>query len=168
MQRGAFRQDLFFRLNGFRIEVPPLRERKEDIPLLVQHFAQVSGTRHGKRIRSIENHAMETLLAYGWPGNVRELRNVIDTCVIISPGEDLVIDEELLFGNPTVNDIVTGTLEAKVAQYERSLIERALTESHGRVSGPSGAASLLGIPPSTLEARIRVLKLDKAKFKVRD
>jgi PAS domain S-box-containing protein len=168
MQRSEFRQDLFFRLNGFRIDVPPLRERKEDIPLLVQHFAKVSSARHGKRIRNIEKHAMEMLLAHGWPGNVRELRNVIDTCVIISPGEDLVIDEELLFGAPTVGDIVSGTLEVKVAQYERDLIERALTESHGRVSGPSGAANLLGIPASTLEARIRALKLDKAKFKLRD
>jgi PAS domain S-box-containing protein len=167
MQRGEFRQDLFFRLNGFRIEVPPLRERKDDIPLLVQHFVQVSAARHGKTIRSIEKGAMEMLLSYGWPGNVRELRNVIATSVIISPGEDLVIDEELLFGSPVVGNIGDGTLETKVAEYERSLIEHALMETHGRVSGPSGAATLLGTPASTLSARIKVLKIDVAKFKMR-
>jgi transcriptional regulator with GAF, ATPase, and Fis domain len=166
MQRGEFRPDLFFRLNGLRIEVPPLRERKDDIPLLVQHFAQVSSARHGKGVRSIEKQAMEMLLAYGWPGNVRELRNVIDISVIISPGEDLVIDEELLFGAPIAGNLAEGTLEVKVAQYERGLIERALTETRGRVSGPSGAATVLGIPASTLSARMRVLKIDAARFKL--
>jgi PAS domain S-box-containing protein len=166
MQRGEFRQDLFFRLNGFPIEVPPLRERKDDIALLVQHFVQISVIRHGKRIRSIEKRTMEMLQAYGWPGNIRELRNVIDTSVITSPGEDLVIDEELLFGAPTAGNIAEGTLEAKVAQYELSLIERAMTETHGRVSGPSGAATLLGMPASTLSARMRVLKIDAVRFKL--
>jgi len=166
MQRGEFREDLFFRLNAFRIEMPPLRERKEDIPLLVERFVQVSAAHHGKTIRSIEKEAMETLLAYRWPGNVRELRNVIETSVIISPGEELVIDEELLFGSPVVEKMNSGTLEAKVAEYERSLIERALTETHGRVSGPSGAATLLGMPASTLTARIRVHKIDVVKFKI--
>lgn len=165
MQQGEFRQDLFFRLNGFRIEMPPLRERRDDIPLLVQHFVQVSAARHGKSIRNIEKRAMEMLLTYGWPGNVRELRNVIDTSVIISSGEDLVVDEELLFGSPLVGDVATGTLEEKVAQYERSLIEHALAEAHGRVSGPSGAATLLGMPASTLSARIRVLKINVARYK---
>ena len=166
MQRGEFRQDLFFRLNGFRIEVPPLRDRKDDIPLLVQHFVDLSSARHGKSIRNIAKQAMEMLLAYGWPGNVRELRNVIDTSVIISPGEDLVIEEELLFRTLTAGTFAEGTLEAKVAQYERGLIERALTETHGRVSGPSGAATVLGIPASTLSARMRVLKIDAARFKM--
>lgn len=166
MQRGEFRQDLFFRLNGFRIEVPTLRERKDDIPLLVQHFVHVSSARHNKIIRNISKQAMEMLLTYGWPGNVRELRNVIDTCVIISPGEVLVIDEELLFGAPSVGNIAEGTLEMKVAQYERSLIERALTDTHGRISGPLGAATLLGMPASTLSARMRVLKIDAVRFKL--
>ena len=109
---------------------------------------------------------MEMLLVYGWPGNVRELRNVIDVSVIISPGEALVIDEELLFAAPIAGTLAEGTLEAKVAQYERSLIERALTETHGRVSGPSGAANVLGMPASTLSARMRVLKIDAARFKL--
>jgi PAS domain S-box-containing protein len=166
MQRGEFRRDLFFRINGFPIEVPPLRERKGDIRLLVQHFVQISAGRHGKHIRNIEKRAMEMLLAYSWPGNIRELRNVIDMSVIVSPGEDLMIDEELLFGSSTIGKIADGTLEAKLEEYERSLIERALTETHGRVSGPSGAATLLGMPASTLSARIRVLKVDAAKFKI--
>jgi len=166
MQRGEFRPDLFFRLNGFRIEVPPLRDRKDDIPLLVQHYVDLSSARHGKSIRNIAKQAMEMLLAYGWPGNVRELRNVIDTSVIIFPGEDLVIEEELLFGTLTAGTFAEGTLEAKVAQYERGMIERALTETHGRVSGPSGAATVLGIPASTLSARMRVLKIDAARFKI--
>lgn len=165
MRRGEFRRDLFFRLNGFPIDVPPLRERKDDIPLLVQHFVRVSSVRHGKNIRNIEKRAMEMLLSYSWPGNIRELRNVIDTSVIVSPGEGLLIDEELLFGTPDVEKFAEGTLEAKVAEYERSLIERALTDTHGRVSGPSGAATLLGMPASTLSARIRVLKIDVVKFK---
>lgn len=166
MQRGEFRQDLFFRLNGFRIEVPPLRERKDDIPLLVQHFVQVSAARHGKSIRHIEKRAMEMLLAYGWAGNVRELRNVIDISVIISPGEDLVIDTELLFGAPIAEKLTEGTLEAKMDEYERSLIERALTETHGKISGPSGAAIVLGMPASTLSARMRALKIDAVRFKI--
>jgi formate hydrogenlyase transcriptional activator len=91
---------------------------------------------------------------------------VIDTSVIISPGEDLVIEEELLFRTLTAGTFAEGTLEAKVAQYERGLIERALTETHGRVSGPSGAATVLGIPASTLSARMRVLKIDAARFKM--
>ncbi len=165
MQKGEFRRDLFFRLSGFPIEVPALRERKGDIPHLVQHFVEVSAARHGKRIRNIEKRAMEMLLAYSWPGNIRELRNVIDTSVIISPGEDLVIDEELLFGVESSTEPGTGTLKEKMDQYERSLIEHALAESRGRVAGASGAAAFLGLPPSTLSARMQALKIDVLKFK---
>ena len=165
MQKGEFRRDLFFRLSGFPIEVPALRERKGDIPPLVKHFAEVSAARHGKRIRNIEKRAMEMLLAYSWPGNIRELRNVIDTSVIVSPGENLVVDEELLFGVESSRDSGTGTLKEKMEQYERSLIEHALTESRGRVAGASGAATLLGLPPSTLSARMQALKIDVLKFK---
>lgn len=133
MQKGEFRRDLFFRLSGFPIEVPALRERKGDILHLVQHFVEVSAARHGKRIRNIEKRAMEILLAYSWPGNIRELQNVIDTSVIVSPGEDLVVDEELLFGVESSTESGTGTLKEKMDQYERSLIEHALAESRGRV-----------------------------------
>jgi PAS domain S-box-containing protein len=120
IHRGEFRQDLYFRLNGFRIEVPPLRDRKEDIPLLVQHFVSASSTRHAKNIRRIEKRAMEMLLTYGWPGNIRELRNVIDTSVIVSAGESLVIDEELLFGVQPFGNAAIGSLKEKLKYYERS------------------------------------------------
>jgi len=165
MQKGEFRRDLFFRLSGFPIEVPALRERKGDIPHLVQHFVEISAARHGKRIRNIEKRAMEMLLAYSWPGNIRELRNVIDTSVIVSPGENLVVDEELLFGVESFMESGTGTLKEKMDQYERSLIEHALAESRGRVAGASGAAAFLGLPPSTLSARMQALKIDVLKFK---
>ena len=165
MQNGEFRRDLFFRLSGFPIEVPALRERKGDIPHLVQHFVEVSAARHGKHIRNIEKRAMEMLLEYSWPGNIRELRNVIDTSVIVSPGEDLVVDEELLFGIESFTESGLGTLREKMDQYERSLIEHALTESRGRVAGASGAAAFLGLPPSTLSARMQALKIDVLKFK---
>jgi PAS domain S-box-containing protein len=166
MQKAEFRQDLFFRLNGFPIEVLPLRERKDDIPLLVQHFVQLSSVRHGKRILNIEKRAMEVLQAYRWPGNIRELRNVIDMSVIVSPGESLVIDEELLRGVQVGGHTTTGTLQEKVAKYELSLIERALAETRGRVAGTSGAAAILGMPPSTLSARMRVLGIDALRFKL--
>jgi transcriptional regulator with GAF, ATPase, and Fis domain len=166
MQKGEFRQDLYFRLNGFPIEVPPLRERKADIPLLVQHFVQVSSARHSKNIQSIERQAMEMLRSYSWPGNIRELRNVIDTFVIISPGEDLVIDEAILHDAPTDQDKGVGTLEEKLTQYERSLIEGALVRARGRVSGASGAATILGMPPSTLFARMKTLRIDASRFKL--
>jgi PAS domain S-box-containing protein len=165
VHRGEFRQDLYFRLNGFRIEVPPLRDRKEDIPLLVQHFVSASSTRHAKNIRRIEKRAMEMLLTYGWPGNIRELRNVIDTSVIVSPGESLVVDEELLFGVQPFGNAAIGSLKEKLEHYERSLIERALAETHGRVAGSSGAANVLGMPPSTLSTRLQVLKIDPLKFR---
>jgi transcriptional regulator with PAS, ATPase and Fis domain len=165
IHRGEFRQDLYFRLNGSRIEVPPLRDRKEDIPLLVQHFVSASSTRHAKNIRRIEKRAMEMLLTYGWPGNIRELRNVIDTSVIVSPGESLVVDEELLFGVQPHGNAAIGSLKEKLEHYERSLIEQALTETHGRVAGFSGAASVLGMPPSTLSARLQVLKIYPLKFR---
>lgn len=166
MQKGEFRQDLYFRLNGFPIEVPPLRERKDDIPRLVQHFVQVSSARHSKNIQNIERRAMEMMRSYSWPGNIRELRNVIDTFVIISPGEDLVIDEAILYDAPANQDKGAGTLEEKLTQYERGLIEGALVRARGRVSGASGAATILGMPPSTLFARMKTLRIDASRFKL--
>jgi transcriptional regulator with GAF, ATPase, and Fis domain len=165
MRAGEFRQDLFYRLNSFPIEVPPLRERREDIPRLVNHFISVSAARHGKTIRSIEKHGMELLRAYDWPGNIRELRNVVDTSVIVSAGEVLSIDEELLFGARPAGDAPLGSLQKDMANHERVLIERALTETQGRVFGPAGAARILHLPPTTLSAKMKVLKIDPSKFK---
>jgi len=166
IQEGEFRQDLYFRLNGFRIEVPPLRERKEDIPLLVKHFVFASSERHEKNIEHIEKRAMEMLLAYSWPGNIRELRNVIDTSVIISPGNTLGIDEDLLLGVKGAISTTAGPLKERLELYEKTQIEHALMQTHGRVSGTSGAAALLGMPPSTLSTRLQVLKIDPLKFRM--
>jgi formate hydrogenlyase transcriptional activator len=166
IQHGEFRQDLYFRLNGFRIEVPPLRGRKEDIPLLVKHFVSASSERHGKTIEHIEKRAMEMLLAYTWPGNIRELRNVIDTSVIVSPGNTLVIDEDLLLGVKDAISTTVSSLRERLELYERTQIEHALRQTHGRVSGTTGAATLLGMPPSTLSTRLQVLKIDPLKFRM--
>jgi transcriptional regulator with PAS, ATPase and Fis domain len=154
MHAGEFRQDLFYRLNSFPIEVPPLRERREDIPLLVNHFIAVSSAKHGKTIRNIEKRGMELLRSYDWPGNIRELRNVIDTSVIVSHGESLSIDEELLFATRPTEDAPVGSLQQQMASHERVLIERALNNTQGRVYGPSGAAVILHLPPSTLSAKL--------------
>jgi DNA-binding NtrC family response regulator len=167
MRTGEFRQDLFYRLNSFPIDVPPLRERKEDIPMLVNHFISISAAKHGKTIRNIEKRGMELLRLYEWPGNIRELRNVIDTCVILANGEGLSIDEELLFATRPTEDAPTGSLEKQMANHERMLIERTLIETQGRVYGPSGAAEILHLPPSTLSAKIKALKIDPSKFKNR-
>jgi transcriptional regulator with GAF, ATPase, and Fis domain len=167
MRAGEFRPDLFYRLNAFPIEVAPLRERRDDIPMLVTHFINISAVRHGKTIRNIEKRAMELLRSYDWPGNIRQLRNVIDTSVIVTTGEDLWIDEELLFGSRPRQDSPHGSLQKEMANHERMLIERALTERQGRVSGPSGAATILHLPPSTLSARMKALKIDVSRFKPR-
>lgn len=167
MRSGEFRQDLYYRLNSFPIEVPPLRERREDIPLLVNYFISVSAAKHGKTIRNIEKRGMELLRLYDWPGNIRELKNVIDTSVIVSNGDGLSIDEELLFATRPTEDAPMGSLQQQMASHERMLIERALTETQGRVYGPSGAAVMLHVPPSTLSAKIKTLNIDPTRFKGR-
>ena len=167
MRAGEFRPDLFYRLNAFPIDVPSLRERRDDIPMLVTHFISLSATRHGRTIRNIEKRGMELLRSYDWPGNIRELRNVIDTSVIVSTGEVLSIDEELLFTTRPVEDAPIGSLQKEMANHERMLIERALAETQGRVFGPSGAATILHLPPTTLSAKMKALKIDSSKFKAR-
>jgi transcriptional regulator with GAF, ATPase, and Fis domain len=165
MRAGELRPDLFYRLNAFPIEVAPLRERRDDIPMLVTHFITLSAARHGKTIRSIEKRSMELLRSYDWPGNIRQLRNVIDTSVIVTTGEVFSIEEELLFGTGFREDAPLGSLRREMANHERTLIERALIEGQGRVSGPFGAATILRLPPSTLSARLKALKIDVSKFK---
>jgi transcriptional regulator with GAF, ATPase, and Fis domain len=167
MRAGEFRPDLFYRLNAFPIEIPPLRERREDIALLVNHFVTLSAAKHGKAIRNIERRGMALLRSYDWPGNIRELRNVIDTSVITSTGESLSIDEDLLFATRPSADAPVGSLQKEMANHERTLIERALVETQGRVYGPSGAAAILHLPPTTLSAKMKGLKIDPSKFKRR-
>jgi formate hydrogenlyase transcriptional activator len=162
---GRFREDLFYRLNVFPIEVPPLRERREDIPLLVEYFADRYGSKAGKKITAITKRSMELLQSYGWPGNIRELQNVIERSVIISDSENLSVDESWLAGRRSVADISSPPLTEKLAAQEREMIEAALAETQGRVSGPRGAAARLGIPQSTLDSKIKALKINKQRFR---
>jgi len=171
---GTFRQDLFYRLNVFPIEVPPLRERKDDLQLLVEYFVQRYGVKAGKNIGSIEKKTLDLLQSYDWPGNIRELQNVVERSVILSSGEVFSVDELWLSKKsvpppPPMNvspitrgRVPTGQVEPP---SEREIIEAALAATRGRVSGPSGAAAKLGIPPSTLETRIKALKINKVQFK---
>jgi PAS domain S-box-containing protein len=162
---GAFRQDLFYRLNVFPIHIPPVRERQEDIPVLVEYFVDRFARKAGKNIRSIERRAFELLESYSWPGNIRELQNVIERAVIVCETETLSIDESWLSLATSQPQGPSGSLGRKSPKDEKDLIEKALTETEGRVSGPSGAAEKLGIPASTLEYKIRLLKINKHQFK---
>ena len=163
---GAFRSDLFYRLNVFPIEVPPLCERKEDIPLLAEYFIDRFARKAGKSISKVSKKTLQLLEAYPWPGNIRELQNVIERSVVVCESETFSIDESWLSRQPEVAGTKSSPdLRTKFATQEKKLIENALRESGGRVFGPSGAAEKLGIPRSTLESRIRTLKIDKNRFK---
>ena len=164
---GKFRSDLFYRLNVFPIEIPPLRQRREDIPMLVQYFIDRYARELGKNIRSVSKETMDLFQSYAWPGNIRELRNVIERSIIVCETETFSVDESWLSRKPLPAH-PTGELELRqrVAAEETQAIEAALTESRGRVFGPAGAAARLGIARSTLESKIRTLKIDKNRFKI--
>lgn len=162
---GRFREDLFYRLNVFPLVVPPLRERKEDIPLLVRYFVDRYGTKAGKRITGISKRSMELLQSYTWPGNIRELQNVIERSVIVSNSENLSVDESWLGQRARTSGSPAQPLSEKLASQEKEMIEAALAASNGRVSGPSGAAAKLGIPQSTLDSKIKSLRIDKHQFR---
>jgi transcriptional regulator with GAF, ATPase, and Fis domain len=166
---GAFRQDLFYRLNVFPIEAPPLRERHDDIVMLVEYFVQRYASRAGKSIRSIDKKSVDLLQSYGWPGNIRELQNVIERSVILSSGDVLSVDELWLARESSQPAHQAGPAASPRSEprSEREIIEAALAESRGRVSGLSGAAAKLGIPPSTLDHRVKALKISKSQFKFR-
>jgi transcriptional regulator with GAF, ATPase, and Fis domain len=162
---GGFRDDLFYRLNVYPIEAPPLRERKEDIPLLVEYFVDRYANQAGKKITGISKQSMELLQSYKWPGNIRELQNVIERSVIISESESLCIDESWFVGHSASSDSAIQPFSEKLVAQEREMIESALEESNGRVSGPRGAAAKLGIPQSTLDSKIKALKINKQRFR---
>ncbi len=163
---GIFRSDLFYRLNVFPIEVPPLRERREDIPVLVEYLIDRYARKAGKNIRGVNKRSLELLQSYPWLGNVRELQNVIERSVIVCETENLSVDESWLSRPPHVSKPKSDLgLSRKPAAQEKEIIEAALRESGGQVSGPSGAAAKLGIPGSTLESKIRSLKINKHRFK---
>lgn len=162
---GTFRSDLFYRLNVFPIAVPPLRERKDDIPLLVEHFIARHARRDGPAIRGISEKTSSLLRSYSWPGNIRELQNVVERALIVSEGELLSIDERWFSQEtPTFEPARQPASDALTAQ-EKVLVERALAETNGRVAGPSGAAAKLGVKSSTLESKIKTLNIDKRRFK---
>jgi transcriptional regulator with GAF, ATPase, and Fis domain len=167
IESGTFRSDLFYRLNVFPIDVPPLRQRKEDILLLLEYFVKRYASRAGKDFRSIDKKTLELLQGYEWPGNIRELQNVIERSVIVSSGDVFSVDKswvstEASYPAPRVHSLTPG----EVKQIgEREMIEAALAESRGRVAGPTGAAAKLGIPPTTLYSRIKALEIRKSQFK---
>jgi len=174
VQAGIFRQDLFYRLNVFPIRVPPLRERKNDIPLLVEYLVERYARRAGKTVSHIEKKTLDILRAYDWPGNVRELQNVIERSLILCDGETFSVDETWLrpklpqhSGGPVSRPGVLVEDKKEFADRERKAIEAALAECDGRVSGPRGAAAILGIPHQTLESKIVSLGIDKGRFKAR-
>jgi transcriptional regulator with GAF, ATPase, and Fis domain len=164
---GTFRSDLFYRLNVFPIEIAPLRERREDIPVLVEYFINRCARNVGKNIRGIEKNSLDLLQSYPWPGNIRELQNVIERSVIMCETENFAVDKTWLAQQPLATQPrIPLDLSEKIAAQEKEMIEAALRESAGRVFGPSGAATKLGIARSTLESKIRSLKINKNRLKV--
>jgi len=163
---GTFRSDLFYRLNVFPVEIPPLRDRKEDIPLLVEYFIDRFARKAGKTIRGMNTKTLNLFLSYPWPGNIRELQNVVERSVIVCETENFSVDESWLSRKPLANEPKNQSeLSQKLVAQEKEMIEAALRVSGGRVSGPSGAAAKLGLHRSTLESKIASLKINKYRFK---
>jgi formate hydrogenlyase transcriptional activator len=163
--QGKFRQDLLYRLNVVPIQMPPLRERVADIPLLVEYFIDRFGRRAGKKFSTIDKKFLTAFQEYGWPGNVRELQNVIERAVILSEDGKLAVDETWLKREPAQNPVRSRSLDGALLRQEKEMIEAALAESEGRISGPAGAAAKLGLPARTLDSKIKRLKINKYRFK---
>src|SRR6202521_2657759 len=162
---GTFRSDLFYRLNVFPIEIPPLRERRDDIPLLVEYFIDRFARQAGKSFQAVNKKSLELLQSYPWPGNIRELQNVIERSVIVCETQNFSVDESWLSQKPLATaPKAKAELSEMLATQEKEMIEAALRESGGRVSGPSGAAAKLGIHRSTLDSKIVSLKINKHRF----
>ena len=162
---GDFRQDLFYRLNVFPLEMPPLRERRDDISVLVEYFVGRYARKAGKTFRQVSKRTLDRLRSYPWPGNVRELQNVIERSVIVSDTDEFTVDESWLSGASAAESRLG--LYGTMAAHEKAVVEEALRASGGRVAGPSGAAARLGLPRSTLESKIRMLKINKSRFRAR-
>lgn len=167
MAAGTFRQDLFYRLNVFPIQVPSLRERVDDIPLLVTYLIERYAKKAGKKIRNIQEETLELFQAYDWPGNIRELQNVIQRAIVLCDSEIFSVDETWLKpeGHRLSGSVVP--LGATLAEHEKEIIEAALADCGGQVSGPTGAAAKLGLPRQTLESKITTLGINKNRFKTR-
>jgi predicted ATPase/GAF domain-containing protein len=164
IEAGTFRSDLFYRLNVFPVAMPALRERVDDIPLLVEYFIDRYGRKTGKTLRRINKRTLDHLRSYPWPGNVRELQNVIERSVIVCDTDEFVVDESWLSARPAIGG--PHALSGTVAAHEKTLIEEALRACGGRVYGPAGAAARLGIPRSTLESKILALRINKNRFRL--
>ena len=165
IEAGTFRSDLFYRLNVFPIAVPALRERPDDIPLLVEYFIDRYARKAGKTIRRVNKRTLDQMRSYPWLGNVRELQNVIERSVIVCDTDEFTVDESWLSTRPPIEGPLA--LSGAVAAHEKAVIEDALAACGGRVYGPAGAAARLGIPRSTLESKIRGLKINKNRFRAR-
>src|SRR5271168_661890 len=162
---GKFRKDLLYRLNVVPIEMPSLRDRGPDIPLLVEYFIDRFGKKAGKKFRTIDRNTLKLFQAYGWPGNVRELQNVIERAVILSDGDTFSVDETWVKLEPPQVASPKAALNGALLRQEKEMIEAALAESHGRISGPSGAAIKLGLPTRTLDSKVKRLGINKFRFK---
>jgi formate hydrogenlyase transcriptional activator len=167
MAAGTFRQDLFYRLNVFPLQIPSLRERMEDIPLLVTYLIERYAKKAGKQIRNIQKETLELFQAYDWPGNIRELQNVIQRAIVLCESETFSVDATWLKREkPRLSGSVI-PLGATLAEHEKDIIEAALADCGGQVSGPTGAAAKLGLPRQTLESKITALGINKHRFKTR-
>jgi formate hydrogenlyase transcriptional activator len=169
---GTFREDLFYRLNVFPIQIPALRDRVDDIPLLVEYLIERYAKKAGRKIRHIKKKTLELFQRYDWPGNIRELQNVVERAVILCEGEEFAVDESWLkpeshqpSGPTDASPSVLAEGQRALAQREKEMIEAALAACKGRVSGPSGAAARLAIPRQTLDSRIKALQINKHRFK---
>src|SRR5712692_7169029 len=163
---GKFREDLLYRLNVVPIEMPPMRERMTDIPLLAEYFLDRFGKKAGKTFRTIDKKSLKLFQAYDWPGNIRELQNVIERAVILCEGETFSVDQTWLGRELPIARRRTSTLNRVLVRQEKEMIEAALAQSQGRVSGRSGAATKLGLPARTLDSKIKRFKINKYRFKV--
>jgi formate hydrogenlyase transcriptional activator len=161
---GMFRQDLFYRLNVFPIHMPSLRERVDDIPLLLEYLIERYSKKTGKKFRTISKQTLDLFQAYDWPGNVRELQNVVERAVVLCDSDTFRVDEAWLKREAPETPLAV-PLTAAIAGREREMTEAALAECQGRVSGPNGAAAKLRIPRQTLESRIASLRINKYQFK---
>jgi PAS domain S-box-containing protein len=164
---GTFRADLFYRLNVFPVELPPLRKRSDDVPLLVTYFLNRYARKAGKHFTAVDQKSLDLMQSYSWPGNIRELQNVIERSVIVSESPTFSVDESWLSRRPSDidPDLHPSVFSRPSAEDEKATIEAALRECGGRVYGPSGAAAKLGIPRSTLESKVRSLKINKNRFR---
>jgi formate hydrogenlyase transcriptional activator len=163
---GRFREDLLYRLNVVPVEMPPLRQRASDIPLLVEYFIDRFGRKSGKKFSTIDKRALRMFQSYAWPGNIRELQNVVERAVILSDDDHFSVDETWLKQQAPPPASPTLPLSGALLSQEKEMIEAALQNSRGRISGPSGAAVKLGIPAKTLDSKIKRLGIETHRFKV--